>query len=180
LRRGRAWAKKRAVMATPSAAAALLVAALAAAAPWFAQASEGWWDLAPCALCLWQRWPYWAAAGVALAAALLPGRARRLALRLAGVAVLASGAIAVLHVGVEQGWWPSPLPGCEAPRAAAGAPASVEELMRSLAPAPTKPCDAPTYLIEGLPLSMAAMNLLYALGLGGLALTLATRKGTRR
>ncbi len=166
-------------MATPSAAAALLVAALAAAAPWFAQASEGWWDLAPCALCLWQRWPYWAAAGLALGAALLPGRARRALLALAGGAALASGAIAALHVGVEQGWWPSPLPGCQAP-GATGAPASVEELMRSLAPAPTPPRDAPTSLIEGLPLSRAAMNLLYALGLGGLALTLATRKGTRR
>jgi disulfide bond formation protein DsbB len=166
-------------MATPSA-AALLVAALAAAAPWFAQESEGWWDLAPCALCLWQRWPYWAAAGLALLAAPLPGAARRMALGLAGVAVLASAAIAALHLGVEQGLWPSPLPGCEAPRATANAPASVEDLMRSLAPAPTKPCDAPTYLIEGLPLSMAAMNLLYALGLGGLALTLATRRGPRR
>ena len=48
--------------------------------------------------------------------------------------------------------------------------------MRGLAPAPTKPCDAPTYLIEGLPVSMAAMNLLYALGLGGLTLFLAARR----
>jgi hypothetical protein len=51
--------------------------------------------------------------------------------------------------------------------------------MRSLAPAPTKPCDAPTYLIPGLPLSMAAMNLLYALGLGGIAL-IWMRRGARR
>jgi hypothetical protein len=28
---------------------------------------------------------------------------------------------------------------------------------------PSKPCDAPTFLVPGLPLSMAAMNLLYAL-----------------
>ncbi len=96
------------------------------------------------------------------------------------MAVLVSAGIAVLHVGVEQGWWPSPLPGCQVPRAAAagggGSSASIDELMRSLAPAPTKPCDAPTYLIERLPLSMAAMNLLYALGLGALALFLATRR----
>lgn len=161
----------------PSATAALLVAALAAAAPLFAQGSEGWWGLAPCALCLWQRWPYWVAAGLALAAALLVFRARAVLLGLAGVAVLASAAIAVLHVGVEQGWWPSPLPGCRVPTASGGggggAPMTVEEMMRNLAPAPTKPCDAPTYLIEGLPVSMAAMNLLYALGLGGLALFLA-------
>jgi hypothetical protein len=41
--------------------------------------------------------------------------------------------------------------------------------MRSLSPAPAAPCDAPTYLIAGLPVSMAAMNLLYALGLSALA-----------
>ncbi len=161
----------------PSALAALLVAVLAAVAPLFAQSSEDWWGLAPCALCLWQRWPYWVAAGLALAAALLVGRARRVLLSLAGVAVLVSAAIAVLHLGVEQGWWPSPLPGCQAPTAAGGStPRSVEDLMRGLAPAPTKPCDAPTYLIEGLPVSMAAMNLLYALGLGGLTLFLAARR----
>ncbi|MBW8271420.1 disulfide bond formation protein B [Caldovatus aquaticus] len=164
----------------PSATAALLVAALAAAAPLFARGSEAWWGLAPCALCLWQRWPYWVAAGLALAAALLVGRARAVLLGLAGGAVLASAAIAALHVGVEQGWWPSPLPGCQVPTAPGAPAASVEELMRGLAPAPTKPCDAPTYLIEGLPVSMAAMNLLYALGLGGLALALpARRRGER-
>jgi disulfide bond formation protein DsbB len=163
----------------PSVPAALLVAALAAAAPLFAQGSEDWWGLAPCELCLWQRWPYWVAAGLALGAALLVGRGRRVLLGLAGVAVLASGAIAVLHVGVEQGWWPSPLPGCQVPTASGTAPTSVEELMRGLAAAPTKPCDAPTFLIEGVPISMAGMNLLYALGLGGLALFAARRRPRR-
>ncbi|MBY0333958.1 MAG: disulfide bond formation protein B [Acetobacteraceae bacterium] len=153
---------------------ALLIAALAAAAPLLARGSEGWFGLAPCELCLWQRWPYWAGAVLALLAALLPA-ARRPVLALAGVAVLASGAIGGFHVGVEQGWWPSPLPGCQAPRVL-GPGASVDDLMRSLAPAPTKPCDAPTYLIPGLPLSMAGMNLLYALGLGLLALIWSARR----
>jgi disulfide bond formation protein DsbB len=142
---------------------ALLSAALAAAAPLIAMGSERWPGLAPCELCLWQRWPYWVAAAVALAAAVLPAGARRWALRAAAVAVLVSGAIAVLHVGVEFGWWPSPLPACQAQ--GADAVTSVEELMRSLAPRPNKPCDAPAYLIPGLPLSMAQMNLIYALGL---------------
>jgi disulfide bond formation protein DsbB len=163
-----------------TAAAALTVALLAAAAPLFAMGSEGWWGLAPCALCLWQRWPYWVAAGLAAGAALVTarGRGRRVLLGLAGVAVLVSGGIAALHVGVEQGWWPSPLPVCAVARAS-GAAASVEELLRGMAAAPTKPCDAPTHLIEGLPLSMAAMNLLYALGLAAFALSMAVR-GTRR
>jgi disulfide bond formation protein DsbB len=153
---------------------ALLIAVLAAAAPLFAQGSETWWGLAPCALCLWQRWPYWAAAGLAAVAAFLPAGARRVVLALAGVAALVSGAIAVLHVGVEWGWWPSPLPGCQAPTARPGS--SVDDLLRSMPAAPTKPCDAPTYLIPGLPVSMAAMNLIYALALGGLAILLARRE----
>lgn len=157
---------------------ALTVAVLAAAAPLFAMGSEDWWGLAPCALCLWQRWPYWLAAGLAAGAAIAGGRARRVLLGLAGVAVLASGGIALLHVGVEQGWWPSPLPGCTAPQAA-GAATSVEDLMRGLAAAPTKPCDAPTYLIPGIPISMAAMNLVYALGLSALAFIFA-RRGVQR
>ncbi len=158
-------------------AAALAIAILAAAAPLFALASETWLGLAPCALCLWQRWPYWVAAALALFAALLPGAARRWLLGLAGIAVLVSAGIAVLHVGVEAHWWPSPLPSCLAPSAGGGA--SIEEMMRSLAPAPSKPCDAPTFPIPGLPLSMAAMNLIYALALGALAIALAARKGAR-
>ncbi|MBP0444873.1 disulfide bond formation protein B [Roseomonas sp. SSH11] len=149
---------------------AILTAILAAAAPLAAMASERFLGMAPCALCLWQRWPYWVAVALALLAATLRSRAL---LALAGLAVLASAAIAGLHLGVEQGWWPSPLPSCAAP--GAGAAMSVDELMRSLAPRPDKPCDAAAYLIHGLPVSMAAMNLAYALGLGALALAWARR-----
>jgi disulfide bond formation protein DsbB len=106
------------------------------------------------------------AAGLALGGAVLPLWRRPLGLA-AVAAVLVSGAIGGFHFGVEQGWWPSPLPGCQAPRATGAT--DVDALMRSLAAAPAAPCDAPTYLIAGLPLSMAAMNLLYALGLSALA-----------
>ncbi len=153
---------------------ALSVAILSAAAPLIAMGTERWPGLAPCALCLWQRWPYWAAAGLALGAAFLPARLRRAGLTIAALAVLVSGGIAALHVGVEQGWWPSPLPGCLAPAVAPGA--SVDDLLRSLAPRPNKPCDEPAQLIPGLPLSMAAMNLIYALTLAGLTLRAAWRR----
>jgi disulfide bond formation protein DsbB len=140
----------------------LLAALLAAAAPLIAMGSERWPGLAPCALCLWQRWPYWVAAALALLALALPARWRRGALLGAAVAVLASGAIAFLHAGVEFGWWPSPLPACLAPSLGGS---SVDDLLRSLPAAPTKPCDEPAYLIPGVPLSVAQMNLIYALGL---------------
>ena len=134
---------------------ALIVLALAAAAPLVAQASETWLGLAPCELCLWQRWPYWVAAGLA---------------------ALTSGVLGGFHLGVEQGFWPSPLAGCKA--ATAGGAMSIEDMLKSLAPNPNKPCDAPAFLISGLPISMAAMNMVYGLGLGALSLGLA-RQGAR-
>lgn len=151
--------------------AALLVAALALAAPLFARGTEAWFGLVPCALCLWQRIPYWAAAGAALAAAFLVRRPALL--QVAGLAVAASALIAAFHLGVEAGWWPSPLPGCAV--AASGGAASVEDLLATLRPAPAAPCDQPAFLIPGLPLSMAAMNLIYASGLAALAFALARR-----
>jgi disulfide bond formation protein DsbB len=155
----------------------LAAALLSAAAPLLAMGSERWPGLAPCALCLWQRWPYWVAAGLALLALALPPAPRRWALRAAALAVLGSAAVAALHAGVEFGWWPSPLPGCSA--ASAGTGASVDDLMAMLRPAPAKPCDESAFLIPGLPLSMAAMNLIYALALGALALGLARQRPNR-
>lgn len=151
----------------------LIVATLAAAAPLAAMGFEYWPGLAPCALCLWQRWPYWVAAMFALLALPVRPRLRAWLLAGAGLAVAVSGAIAALHVGVEQGWWPSPLPACLAPTVGTGT--SIDDLLRGMAPMPTKPCDEPAYLISGLPLSVAAMNLIYALLLAGWTLRQARR-----
>lgn len=152
----------------------LLVAFLAAAAPLMAMGFEHWPGLAPCALCLWQRWPYWVAAGLALLGVAVPARARAWLLRGAALAVAVSGAIAALHVGVEQGWWPSPLPACLAPSLGVGM--SVDDLLRDLPMAPNKPCDEPAYLIPGLPISVAMMNLAYAVGFAGWILRRAGRE----
>ena len=154
---------------------ALIILALAAAAPLLAQASESWLGLVPCELCLWQRWPYWAAVGFAVLALALP-RQGGVLMALAGLAALTSGVLGGFHLGVEQGFWPSPLAGCKA--ATAGGAMSIEDMLKSLAPIPNKPCDAPAFLISGLPISMAAMNMMYGLGLGALSLGLA-RQGAR-
>ena len=154
---------------------ALIILALAAAPPLLAQASETWLGLAPCELCLWQRWPYWVAAGLAALALALPRHAGVL-LGLAGLAALISGVLGGFHLGVEQGFWPSPLAGCKA--ATAGGGMSIEDMMKSLAPIPNKPCDAPAFLITGLPISIAAMNMVYGLGLGAFSLNLA-RQGAK-
>ncbi|MFC0409022.1 disulfide bond formation protein B [Roseomonas elaeocarpi] len=153
---------------------ALTIAVLAAVAPLFALGTERFVGLAPCALCLWQRWPYWVAAALAVLAALTRGR---WLLSLAGLAVLVSAGIAALHIGVEQGWWPSPLPSCQAPTATLGL--SVDDMLKAMSAKPDKPCDAPSFLIPGLPVSMAQMNFVYAAVVGGLALRWSVQQGRR-
>ncbi len=125
-----------------------------------------------CALCLVERKPWWAIAGLALLALLWPS-ARRALLWLAVLAGLLGAGLGLLHLGVEWGWWPSPLPECAAPRLAGG---SIAARLASMPLRPAKPCDDPTYLVPGLPLSMAAMQTLAALAFSAsLAISLRAR-----
>jgi len=139
---------------------ALFGALAAAIALALAQATEVWGGLVPCALCLLERWPYRVAVVLGLVAALLPHRYTKLLLWLMVLTVLTDAAIAAVHVGVEFRWWASPLPECAAPHMSGG---SIAERLASMPARPAKPCDDPTFLIPGLPLSMAAMNLVFAL-----------------
>lgn len=62
--------------------------------------------LAPCQLCLWQRWPHAAAVGIGVLALILRrGTIGRILPLLGSLAALASAGIGVFHVGVEQKWW---------------------------------------------------------------------------
>jgi disulfide bond formation protein DsbB len=148
---------------------ALLSAVAAALALGLALASEKWEGLVPCALCLLERWPYRVAIALGLVASVVPNRWARALLVLVVLAMLVDAAMAVVHVGVEQHYWPSPLPECTAPRFTGG---SIAERLAQMPARPAKPCEDAAYLIPGLPISMAAMNLLYALafalGLGAL------------
>ncbi len=141
-----------------SLAAISAIAALAALLT--ALGSERFLGLVPCALCLWERWPYRIAIGLGILAFLVPRPARIALLWLLVAAILAAAALAFVHVGVEQGFWPSPLPECAAPRFSGG---SIAERLAAMPARPSKPCDDPTFLIPFLPLSMAAMNLVFAL-----------------
>lgn len=155
--------------------AGLALAAAALVTLGVALGSERFAGLNPCELCLWQRWPYRVAIALGLLAAVLPPRPGRRALQALAAVFAVAAALALLHVGVEQGWWPSPAPGCS-DASVAGA-SSVDDLMARLRPAPGKPCDEPAYLIPGLPVSMAAMNLVWALVLTGATVLASRRRG---
>ena len=146
------------VLSSRSAASLSLLACVVALA--VALAAERWGGLAPCALCLWERWPYRAAAIASLLALVLPGRVARPMLGAALVFFISAAALAALHVGVEQGYWPSPLPECAAPVIGGG---SIAERLARMPALPAKPCDEPVFLVPGLSLSIAAINLIYAL-----------------
>ncbi len=147
-----------------------------AAALGAALAFERWLGLVPCALCLWERWPYRVAIALGLLALALPRRAARWALVAAALALLPGVALAAVHVGVEQHWWPSPLPECAAPTLGGG---SIAERLARMPATVSKPCDEPTFLVPGLPVSMAGMNLVFALALAGfLAISASRQRGT--
>src|SRR4029450_8699707 len=67
--------------------------------------------LQPCDMCLWQGWPHMVAIGAGVAAVGGFFVAPRLALALVMVAIaalVATSAIGVFHVGVENHWWQGP------------------------------------------------------------------------
>ncbi|MGA9866570.1 MAG: disulfide bond formation protein B [Acetobacteraceae bacterium] len=154
--------------------AALITALLAGAVLGAAEAAQHWGGVVPCALCLVERWPWRVVIVLGLIGAVLPRRAASWLLGLCVVALLAGAALGAIHVGVEQGAWPSPLPECAAPQITG---TTLAERLASMPDHPSKPCDAPTYLIPGLPISMAAMNLIAALVLAGLVTTYLVRSG---
>jgi disulfide bond formation protein DsbB len=157
---------------------AVLTALAAAVALGVAFAAETWGGLVPCALCLLERWPYRIVVVLGLLAAVAPRAWVRPLLVLAIVGLLADAAIAAVHVGVELQWWPSPLPECAAPHVSGG---SIAERLASMPSRPSKPCDEPTFLIPGVPISIAALNMLFALAVSaGVAILLGQRRSHRR
>lgn len=122
--------------------------------------------LAPCKLCLWQRWPHAAAVLIGILALLLPGRA----LPFAGAgAALVTGALGGYHMGIEQGWWPGPA------TCSAAAPGSLpaDALFERIMAAPVVRCDEVPWQMLGL--SMAGWNMALSLALA-LVWVMATRK----
>ena len=138
----------------------LLSALAAALALGIALASERWGGLVPCAFCLLERWPYRVAIALGLVAAIVPPRWARWILWLVVLTIAVGAAMAVVHVGVEQHFWPDPIPACAMPRFTGG---SIAERLAQMPAQPARPCEDATYLIPRLPISMAAMNLVYAL-----------------
>ena len=145
--------------------AVLLLALAAIGGAWYSQLV---WGLAPCELCLLQRWPYYigvplAAVAVAFASKPKKGRLVGFLLSLLALIFLASAGLAAYHAGVEWGFWPGP-------SACTGqyvAPASTDDFLKSLDSGSAVRCDEAAIRIIGL--SLAGWNVLASLAIAFIA-----------
>ena len=144
---------------SPGLALAAFSAAMLAAALGF----EHLGGLAPCVLCMDQRYAHLAALVAGLAAAATSGgMAGRIFLALGLGALVAGAGIAIFHVGVEQHWWR----GTEACGSALAASGDVDALLAQIQAAPVVRCDAVAWSLFGI--SMAGWNALASLAAAGI------------
>ncbi|MDJ0857628.1 MAG: disulfide bond formation protein B [Dinoroseobacter sp.] len=132
---------------------ALLAAAGSAAmllAAWGFQYLGG---LAPCKMCIWQRWPH-ALAAISGGLVLITPFAAWLGLG----GALATATIGGYHTGVERGWWEGPTT-CTSGSIEGLSP---QELLDQIMAAPVVRCDEVPWELFGL--SMASWNMIVSLG----------------
>jgi disulfide bond formation protein DsbB len=125
----------------------------------------------PCALCLKQRLPYYAAIPVGLIAVVAiqlkgPEYLVRGALAIAGLLVMVSLALAVYHSGVEWAWWQGPSE-CAAAGGSGGVTMSADNLLSQLSSSKPPSCDEAAGRFLGL--SFAGWNVVVSAGIAMMA-----------
>jgi disulfide bond formation protein DsbB len=139
--------------------------------------SQYWGGLAPCELCLLQRWPWGAAIVISFIATMVGSRSALpwVAGLLAAVFAVSS-ALAFYHVGVEQHWFAGP----NACSGAATAADTVEALKAQILGQQPVRCDEVAWSLWGI--SLAGWNLLASLVMTGccLAAVFQARNGSLR
>lgn len=118
--------------------------------------------MAPCKLCIWQRYPHVAAIALGILALWLR---HGLFVAAGAAAALSTAAVGLYHVGVEQGWWEGPTSCSSAPVGNVSADALFDQIMA----APLVRCDEIPWELFGL--SMAGWNAVLSLGLAALWIT---------
>jgi disulfide bond formation protein DsbB len=126
----------------------------------------------PCEMCMWQRYPHFAAiviglgGGLLLQMNMLPHSLAKPVAGLAMLCVAATGAIGVYHAGVEWHWWAGPS-GCTGAAFQIGGALDLDAHVVS--------CDHAAWRLFGI--SMAGYNALVSLGAAILAAFALTRRG---
>ena len=133
-----------------------------------AYVSQYGFDLYPCEMCWWQRWPHFAALAFAVASYAMPPQ-RRLLVALAAVAILVSGLIGVFHAGVEYDLWEG-ITACALPAAEPGG-----DVLDAIFAQPIISCDQPAWTLFGI--SLAGFNAIFSIGGAFVIFALLKRKG---
>jgi disulfide bond formation protein DsbB len=137
--------------------------------------SQYWGGLAPCELCLLQRWPWRVAIVLAVAAWLAGDRVSLSWAALVFVLVFfVSAGLGFYHLGVEQHWFAGPT-ACTATGPTA---TTVDELRRQLLAAPLVMCDRVQWALFGV--SLAGWNLIASLMLAAFCAATAAWLSPRR
>ena len=154
-----------------AAVSATIIAAVGAATILGAWFFEYALKLAPCPLCLQQRWPYYVAVPVALVVALAAAREAPRAVPIGGLALLAlimlgGAALGVYHAGAEWKWWDGPQD-CAGSGFSGGA---ASDLLRRMQTARVVRCDEAAWRDPVLSLSLAGWNVLISLALAAVSI----------
>ena len=124
---------------------------------------------APCQLCLWQRWPHFAAVGIGALGALVPLSVLPWT---GALAALTTAGIGGYHTGVERGWWPGPT-SCSGGGSLDLGSLSAADLVSTELAETVVMCDEVAWSLLGL--SMASWNMLASLALAALWVLAARR-----
>lgn len=116
--------------------------------------------MAPCQLCLWQRWPHLVAVVLGAVIWLVPSSVLAM---LGAVAAATSGGIGFYHTGVERGWFAGPT-GCSGGSGIMDQ--SIDDLLNLDQIAQVVRCDEVPW--EMLGLSMASWNAVLSFALAGM------------
>src|SRR5579863_9829279 len=128
-----------------------------------ALASQYWGGLAPCELCLLQRWPWAAAIAISLVALVAGNRPALPWVAVALALVFALGAaFAFYHVGVEQHWFAGP----STCTASGGGATTLEEMKRQILGTAPVLCDRVQWSLMGV--SLAGWNLFASIGMAAI------------
>ena len=120
--------------------------------------SQYWGGLAPCELCLLQRWPWGAAITISLVTTLVGGRAALPWVAVVLAIVFAGSVVfAFYHVGVEQKWFAGPS-ACTANTTGA---MTLEQMKQQILGTAPVMCDRVQWSLFGI--SLAGWNLLASL-----------------
>jgi disulfide bond formation protein DsbB len=135
----------------------LLIAAVSALTG--AYIAQYYFEMQPCELCFWQRYPFFVVISISAAFLIIPflRKYQNLAVKIGILCLLVNAGISFYHSGVERKFFK----GLDSCSSVSKSPDNIEDLYKMLASTGAIPCDQPQFIF--LTLSMAEWNFLYCL-----------------